>query len=182
MKKTSLIIFIVIVSLLIISIFTMGVIVNTRHHHEFVEVDNEIRQVYINYLNKQCTFQKYTATRSQARASLEAEFNFDNYTYKEGKVKNGMGLSIIPIRYIKVDVAADDMEYYYIVLAHEMCHIKYFTTNEIYTQFMAFKGLYESDNDELKQAGIWLGIYILNRGYSEDYDCSNLIINYLKEI
>lgn len=180
MKKFSLILLLSTIVVAIIYMITVATVVNLRNNYEFVDVDSRTRQVFVNYLNKQCTFKGYVADREQARKTLETEFGVENYTYKEGNVKNGVGLSIIPLRYIKIDADAD-MEKYYRALAHEMCHIKYFTANEIYTQFMAFKGLYESDNPELKEAGLIFGVEILNGNYPTEYDCSQLIINYLVE-
>ena len=135
--------------------------------------------MYINYLNKQVSSNNYKSSKQEIRKFLEDELDFRDYTYKEGSVKNG-GYSVSMYRYIKVDKDIS-IEQYCIVLCHEMCHIKYFTANEIYTQFMAFKSLYESDNEELKRAGTWFGIYVLNRGYENNYDCSKLIVDYLKE-
>lgn len=111
---------------------------------------------------------------------LEDELGFDNYIYKEGDVVNG-GYSVSMLRYIKMDKSIN-IEQYCIVLCHEMCHVKYFTGNEIYTQFMAFKSLYESDNPTLKSVGTWFGIYLLNRGYDHEYDCSQLIVDYLSKL
>ena len=149
---------------------------NIRNNYKFVEVGNDTRQMYINYLNKQVRSNGYKSTKQEIRKLLEDEMDFKNYIYKEGSEKN---YSVAMFRYINVDKDLD-IEQYCIVLCHEMCHIKYFTGNEIYTQFMAFKTLYESDNEELKTIGTWFGIYVLNRGYSNNYDCSQLIIDYLK--
>lgn len=109
---------------------------------------------------------------------LEDELDFKKYSYKEGDYSKA-GYANAFYRTIKVykDLNVED---YCIVLCHEMCHIKYFTANEIYTQFMAFKSLYESDNEELKQAGTWLGIYVLNGDRPANYDCSYYIVEYLR--
>ena len=133
--------------------------------------------MYINYLNKQVSSNIHIS-KQEIRVLLENELDFKNYVYKEGNTKN---YSVAMFRYINVDKDLD-VEQYCIVLCHEMCHIKYFTANERYTQFMAFKSLYESDNEELKNVGAWFGIYVLNRMYNETYDCSKLIIDYLKEV
>ena len=167
------------IPILIISIIIGSIILafNMRNNYKFVEVGNDTRQMYINYLNKQVRSNGYKSTKQEIRTLLENEMDFKNYIYKEGSVKNG-GYSVAFYRYIKVD-ANLDIEQYCIVLCHEICHIKYFTANEIYTQFMAFKSLYESDNEELKRAGTWFGIYILNGDYEKGYDCSWLIVDYL---
>ena len=150
---------------------------NIRNNYKFVEVDDYTRQMNINYLNAQVKSNHYNVSRQEIRTMLEDELGFDNYIYKEGSVENG-GYSVSMLRYIKMDKDIN-IEQYCIVLCHEMCHVKYFTGNEIYTQFMAFKSLYESDNPTLNSVGTWFGIYLLNRGYDHEYDCSQLIINYL---
>ena len=170
---------ITILSCILICIIGVSLFYQLRRNYKFVEVDNNTRQMYINYLNKQVASKLDYSSKQEIRTMLEAELDFNNYIYKEGIVENG-GYSVATLRYIKVDKDLN-IEQYCIVLCHEMCHIKYFTGNEIYTQFMAFKTLYESDNEELKTIGTWFGIYVLNRGYRNNYDCSKLIIDYLKE-
>ena len=130
-------------------------------------------------LNSEVRNSNYTESRQEMRALLEAEMDFHLYIYHEASVKNG-GYSVSIIRLIVMDKAID-IEQYCIVLCHEMCHIKYFTGNEIYTQFMTFKTLYESENPTLRRVGTWFGIYVLNGNYSTGYDCSAMIVDYLKE-
>ena len=135
------------------------------------------RQTYINYLNAQVGT-GYNSTKQEIRAMLEDELDFHDYTYKEVDIsKGGYAGKFSRIIEINKDL---DVETYCFVLCHEMCHLKYESSNEIYTNFMAFKTLYESDNEELKRAGTWFGIYILDREYEKGYDCSKLIIDYLK--
>ena len=176
MKKFS----IVLAILTTITISSILLAFNLRNNHKFVEVNDYTRQMSINYLNSQVKNNHYTLSKQEFRTLLEDELDFDHYVYKEGNATNG-GYSVTALRYIKMDKSIN-IEQYCIILCHEMCHIKYFTANEIYTQFMTFKTLYESTNKELKQVGIWFGIYILNREYSNNYDCSKLIVDYLKEI
>ena len=149
-----------------------------RHSHKYVEVDQATRQTYINMLNSEVRNSQYTESRQEMRALLEAEMDFHAYIYKESDVATG-GYSVSLIRLIVMDKAID-IEQYCIVLCHEMCHIKYFTGNEIYTQFMTFKTLYESDNPTLRRVGTWFGIYVLNGNYKTGYDCSAMIVDYLK--
>ena len=169
-------IILILISLVILAI---SLAFNIRNNYKFVEVEDSTRQTYINHLNKQVRFGGYKETRQEIRAMLEEELGFRHYIYTEGKVDTG-GRAVAMYRVIEMDKDID-IEQYCIVLCHEMCHIKYFTANEIYTQFMAFKSLYESDNPTLKSVGAWFGIYVLDRHYVTEYDCSQLIIDYLEE-
>jgi hypothetical protein len=66
-------------------------------------------------------------------------------------------------------------------LAHELCHIKYYTNNETYTEYMTFIELYQSDNVYLKNAAEWM-IYehlVVQAHYGTAYDISYYIAEYL---
>lgn len=135
--------------------------------------------MYINHLNKQVSSSQYKLTKQEIRAMLEEELDFRDYTYKEVAISNG-GYADMYDRVIKINEALG-VEAYCTTLCHEMCHLKYNDINETRTQFRVFKHLYESDNEELKRAGTWFGIYILNGDYEKEYDCSYMIVDYLKE-
>ena len=67
------------------------------------------------------------------------------------------------------------------VLTHELCHIKYYTCNETFTEYMTFIELYESDNEIMHNRGEWLAreqVYYKTRWHTE-YDCSYYIKKYL---
>jgi NAD-dependent dihydropyrimidine dehydrogenase PreA subunit len=156
-----------------------------RRNYKYVDVDSKTRQEYINYLNAEVENTNYNVTKKEIRKLLEDELDFHNYIYKEGEVKvtTNSAYSIALLRYIKVDMdKCGRVEDYCIALCHEMCHVKYFTGNEVYTNFLAFKTLYESENETLKNIGTWFGIYTLNRCYVENYDCSQLIVDYLRNL
>ena len=162
---------------------TPAIVYAVRNNHKYIDVDMAVRQEYINRLQGEYEFQEYTYTREQMRKALEDELDFRHYIYREGKTpRNEQGFSVALIRYIKVDISKCDIEYYCITLCHEMCHLKFFTRNEIYTQFMTFKTLYESNNAELRQVGIRFGVYVLNGSYDHEYDCSYLITDYLSKV
>ena len=149
---------------------------NIRNNYKFVEVDNDTRQMYINYLNKQVSG-GYKSTKQEIRTLLEKELDFRDYSYVEGDYKVG-GYAGKFSKIIEIDKDLD-IETYCFDLCHEMCHLKYQSSDEIYTNFMAFKTLYESDNEMLNNIGTWFGIYILNGDYEREYDCSKLIVDYL---
>ena len=164
---------------LLISIIIGSILLafNIRNNYKFVEVDNNTRQMYINYLNKQVSSSNYKSSKQEIRAMLEDELDFRDYSYVEGDYKVG-GYAGKFSRIIEINKDLD-VETYCFVLCHEMCHLKYDTSDEIYTNFMAFKTLYESDNETLNHIGKWFGIYILNGDYEREYDCSSLIVDYL---
>lgn len=175
---------ITILSISLALILGVSLFYQLRRNYKYVNVDSKTRQAYINYLNAEVENTNYNVTKQEIRTLLEDELDFRFYIYKEGEVKvtTNSAYSIALLRYIKVDMdKCGRVDDYCIALCHEMCHIKYFTGNEIYTQFMTFKTLYESDNETLHDIGVWFGVYILNRCYTQNYDCSQLIINYLKE-
>lgn len=155
-----------------------GIVFHTRNNYEYIELERPIKQTYINWLNRQTATTQYQMSKPEVREALEEEMDFHTYIYSEGQARNG-GLSLALIRYIRVDADNCDVEYYCYTLCHEMCHINYFTGNEIYTNFMTFKTLYESENEELKQIGAIFGIYVLNGMFNQDYDCSYYIVQYI---
>ena len=161
---------------LLISIIIGSILLafNIRNNYKFVEVDNATRQMYINYLNGQVkSVQK--SSKQEIRTLLEEELDFRDYIYKEVDISNG-GYAGKFSKIIEINKDLD-VETYCFVLCHEMCHLKYESSNEIQTNFMAFKTLYESDNKQLKNIGTWFGIYFLDGNYEND--CSKLIVDYL---
>lgn len=176
---------IIILSISLALILGISVFYHLHHTNKYIEVDSKTRQTYINYLSAEVQNTDYNVTKQEIRTMLEDELDFHNYIYKEGEVKvtTNSAYSIALLRYIKIDMTkCARLEDYTIALCHEICHVKYFTGNEIYTQFMTFKTLYESDNETLKNIGTWFGIYTLNRCYVENYDCSQLIVDYLRNL
>lgn len=146
-----------------------------RRRDVYVEVDQATRQTYINMLNSEVQNSQYSETKQEMRALLNKELGLGIYIYNEGDANYSSAV----FRYIEVQKTLGVEEYCFI-LCHEMCHVKYFSANEIYTQFMTFKTLYESNNPTLKRVGTWFGIYVLNGCYSTGYDCSAMIVDYLK--
>ena len=68
-------------------------------------------------------------------------------------------------------------------LAHELCHIKYYSANETYVEFMAFKELYESGDEILVDCAKYMIIMHcenrVNKGTR--YDVGYYILKYLEE-
>lgn len=66
------------------------------------------------------------------------------------------------------------------VLVHEMVHIKYYTANERFTKFTAFKLMYESENEILHEAGKQYAQEICSQDGGE-YDCSYYVVDYFQK-
>ena len=71
-----------------------------------------------------------------------------------------------------------------VTLAHELCHIKYWSANEAFVEFMAFKELYESNDTLLLYlAKYMIVIHCDIRAYKNTaYDIGYQILNYLENI
>jgi len=90
------------------------------------------------------------------------------------------GQSIVPINLVLLDDSLNCVQTIQ-TLTHELCHIKYYTNNETYTEYMTFVELYESDNIYLKNAAEWM-IYehlALQGHVNTAYDISYYIAEYL---
>ena len=90
------------------------------------------------------------------------------------------GISWFNIVTLDNDLTGWDMLY---VLTHELCHIKYYTADETFTEYMTFVELYESENEFMHNRGDWIireQVYY-KRKINTEYDCAYYIIEYLKE-
>lgn len=119
--------------------------------------------------------------RDEAIALIDNLFGI-NYTLKWGDLKKDglLGTSKVIINVVTLDNTLTGWDILY-TLTHELCHIKYYTSNETYTEFRTFVELYESNNDVLKNRAEWL-IYeqcVLKTRYGTEYDSSWYIIDYL---
>lgn len=104
-----------------------------------------------------------------------------NHSYKEVDNLSGLTLGYSNILFKKVFILSHlEKDVYGIVLTHELMHIKYFTADERYVNFMTFKNLYESNNDTLVELGKQQMKLVLEGFYPERYNCSDDIYNYFK--
>ena len=142
-----------------------------------------------NYSPIECARIEYTPSNAQNLAlerdeavSLIDNLFGINYTLKWGDLKsdNKLGTSTLIFNIVTLDCTLNGWEILS-TLAHELCHLKYYTSNETYTEYMTFVELYESDNDILKNRAEWL-IYehCVRKIYGgTEYDCSWYILGYL---
>ena len=143
---------------------------------------------YSEYKPIDCSRVAYKPSQSQVDISVYNAIklvneHFDiNYTLKfEDMQEQGLwGNTTLVLNIIRVDNDLSGWNMLY-VLAHELCHIKYYTSNETFTEYMTFVELYESNNEILHNRGEWLAKYIIDYKWriNTEYDCSYYIINYL---
>lgn len=102
------------------------------------------------------------------------------YFYKVENLYAG-GITNMQLRIVKVDTMSTRLKpYYAYVLAHELTHLKYMNGDECWTEFNAWKYLYESDNDFLHNVGLWKANSITQSKNGDAYDCGCYILEYLR--
>lgn len=139
---------------------------------------------YVNAFNKlQSDYDNYALPKSNSEykdiIEEELRLKFYIYTEKEMKSKNA-GATLIIIRTMILDSTLSGYEYC-LVFTHEAMHFKRFSGNETYVCFETFKYLYENEDEDIHNIGVWYGLKQLIGKYSGEYNCHNYIINYLKE-
>lgn len=120
-------------------------------------------------------------TVKQAIEIVNEHFNI-NYTLKfEDMQENGLlGKATFIFNIVRIDNDISGWEVLY-VLTHELCHLKYYTINETFTEYMAFVELYESDNEIMHNRGEWMAreqVYYRKK-LNTEYDCAWYIRQYL---
>ena len=100
------------------------------------------------------------------------------YWYLELDI-NHDGLTNIGLRMVVINPNVSPEMYGY-VLAHELTHLKYRVGNESWVSFEAFKTLYESGIDELKQSALYYADKVMSGWYCGDYNIGYYILEYLE--
>lgn len=93
-----------------------------------------------------------------------------------------LGMAHVTTRQVVIDNTLSGWDILY-TLTHELCHIKYYTSNEAYTEYMTFINLYENSNNILHLRGEWVAYEqcTLQLRKNTEYDCSYYILKYLKD-
>lgn len=143
-----------------------------------------------NYAPIECARIEYTPSnvpnfdleREEAIALIDDLFGI-NYTLKWGDLKEDgiLGHTVLILNIVTLDNTLTGWEILD-TLTHELCHIKYYTSNETYTELMSFVELYESDNEILKNRAEWMIFEqcVLKVRNGTEYDASYYILEYLK--
>lgn len=192
-----LIIFLFIFNIILYSyLITISLIVrNNKDKLEYTPITITQEHKVYKYLESNRNF-IYTETRqSEIRKNIEDLIGLSCYIYKGYDIYtlkgNAWGLTQFYLRRIEVAEKISTTDYIQ-VMTHEAIHLKYMNANELWTNFMTFKLLYESDNIDFKQASInWAYRYvsshtvdengntITSRSYQNEYDIAYNVIEYL---
>ena len=142
-----------------------------------------------NYHPIDCARIKYYPSKSVVDISREdaimlVDELFDiRYTLRwdDLKSKGLLGTSMVVLNIVTLDNTLSGWEIIS-TLTHELCHIKYYSSNETFIEYISFVELYESGIDILENRAEWL-IYeqcVIKIRANTEYDCSWYIIEYLK--
>lgn len=118
----------------------------------------------------------------EIRKDLEKIYKPVVYFYAEGELNSSIGAqTILPLRHITMNSKYVNIPYAYtFFLAHEFVHITYCVTNECFTEFTAFKTLYESGNEWFRNVALWRANDIVTHNLQDTYDCGYYILEYLE--
>lgn len=163
-------------ALLITLIWILSMMLYSFSHR----VDGEIKYVYAptdETLNIEYSYWETDKTRQQLKYEIEELVGIRGYKYKEEDLQGSLsGLCEFGTNTVTIDIYLDDQNYVK-ALVHELCHVKYRSTDERYTEFKTFEYLY---NSQFKQVALNLA-YVQMCGYVPiEYNCWYYIYNYLK--
>ena len=148
-----------------------GGVVRFSRRMDYVECDIEIQ-----LKSEDFDMSNIPTDYNEIRRDIENIVGIHVYFYSEKRLANDMGISNPIIRYV---IISDDLNYieYIETICHELCHLKYYTCNERFTQFKTFEHLYNSKYRPIA----YKILYDMYRGrYWEDYDCYYQIVEYLR--
>ena len=115
----------------------------------------------------------------EIRALIDSDFQI-MYIYQEKNLHCG-ARTHFQFRLVQVDKRTTSIKSFYAyALAHELTHLKYMNGNECWTEFEAWKYLYESDNEFLHNVGLKRANEITQGRLQDEYDCGYWINLYLK--
>lgn len=156
------------VVLLVYSVFQV-VYPQCSHKMPFVEPNGAVSINYEPNID-------YGYDRHKIRQKLNALVGVHFYMYRERRLNDCWGRTVILYRLVEVDrdIAIND---YIETVCHELCHLKYNTANERYTQYKTFVTLYES---EFRQIALNIAYKMQRDKYSRQYNCLGQIIEYLQ--
>ena len=144
-------------------IMTITIISVTNNKMDYVDAPKSDKVYYIEKL-----LDDYNTDKHQPLENVEIKKLVDKNVdlkcymlfYKDIKPDNTYGRAFPVFRSIYIDTSLKTHRYA-IVLTHEMIHIKHLTVNEMYTQYQTFLYLFESDNEYLKECGVYFAYTVL---------------------
>ncbi len=163
--------------LLICLIISLALYINTpRLTLRPADCDISVYNYCMSHVSTQA-FDDYT--RDELMSIVNEELN-TQYLYKYVDLGSAKGLSNIFLKVIYLNKRLTNSEYIR-VLAHEICHIKYMSSDECYTEYMAFVTLYNSSNELLRAVSLDIALEHFTGQVLDDYNCSYYIVKCLNE-
>ena len=120
---------------------------------------------------------KEKPNKEEVRKLVVGLYNTPHF-YFEGNI-NADGMAFIKFRVVIIDEEVSP-EMYGWVLAHELTHLKYRVGNESWVSFEAFKTLYESENEVLKNSALYYADKVMSGWYDGAYNIGYYILEYLE--
>ena len=167
-KTTIIIIILSILNLLVIGNFCIMCFNNTLPAKEHIYYELPITHTYYEITPEQSV---------ELAKQCVGVYSF-KLTYADYLGDTTLGNVNIFTRRVKIKKDLDPF-YQLGVLVHELVHIKYYTTNERFTEFTAFRLMYESENEIIHNAGI----YYVERAlfHTNEYDISWYVVDYFQK-
>ena len=178
-SKTSLLIWIS--SVLIVSLLTSLATLYRPMCEKYEYTDIEL-QYYTNKLYREYNFYLHPLSNQEYKSKVDDLLTATDYDYYEVEL-NWLHVSGFSATFFNAILVDDDLEHfnYCKILTHEILHYKTSSSDERYVEYLTFKVLYESDDIDLHNVGVELGIHKLEQETKNKYWCKDLIINYLRK-
>lgn len=198
-KKTIALLILTIISLVwfgyVLSIYL--IVKNNKNKLEYESISITTESKVFKYLDENRNYSYLNNNLKEIRTEAEDLVGLHFYIYLGKDVKSiehGAAWGVTNFYFRTITVAEKiGVGNYIHVIVHELVHLKYYNANEMWTNFMTFKLLYESDNPDFKQVAInYAYRYISSHTIDEKgnlvntnwagnlYDMSYYIINYLE--
>lgn len=154
--------------------FIIVLIIASRDMHcDYKDYDNT--GISIAYDIDNCPYE----TKQEVKAEIDKLFGQPFYFYIEKDLGRAIGGRTHPELFIVAIHSKLPLFEYTFTLTHELVHLSQWTLNETYTEFEAFKILYESDNPWLQECAKWEANYRIQTHEKNAYDCGYWILEYL---
>lgn len=125
-------------------------------------------------------FDRNFYTKEEIKEKVDGLFNNIKYLYSEDEFdETTAGKSNMFTRIVIIDKNLSAAEYA-LTLAHELTHISKFTANERYCNFNAWKTLYESNDNYLKNVALRYADLDFKGLVNHQYSCAGYIEEYLQ--
>lgn len=162
------------ITLLIALIVDFCLIYNQKKREEY----ESMAFVPYNHIQIPYSSIKCDLTKGEIRQKLDRLYRID-YSYEEIDEIEQLEWGYVNGNHIMIYKNVRESDYIF-VLAHEMTHIKYGVSNEIFVEYKTITMLYESGNKLFKQVALNRARFIVGGGVTREYDCGYYLLQYFK--